>query len=210
VLVSIYSLPLPRQVRAFVPPFHLSHLISLFSALNRLIPLFSEVCALFSLYLRPGSPANLLESTDSTLFPLTWRVGEGERKPTETAHPTRMRVLSERSEAKDPSSQASILSSLLRPFSAKSDELNHIESHSCIKTRGGTRPKANLLRQAIKSGSSLRGSSLRPYLFVSLLRSFSPFVTSLPLCVITSVSARLVATQAPSVHSTPSYRPRED
>jgi hypothetical protein len=171
VLVSIYSLPLPRQVRAFVPPFHLSHLISLFSALNRLIPLFSEVCALFSLYLRPGSPANLLESTDSTLFPLTWRVGEGERKPTETAHPTRMRVLSERSEAKDPSSQASILSSLLRPFSAKSDELNHIESHSCIKTRGG---------YAAKSKSFATGDQIG--LIASRL-----FVTSLPLCLITSV-----------------------
>jgi hypothetical protein len=123
-----------------VPAFVLSHLQPLTSlaselsasSLQHLTSVFSEVSALFSLYLCPGSPANLLESIDSTHFPLTWGVGGSEddssRLPASHLYsPSRFSL------------HRCLFTSLL-PFAAKSDELRHIESHSCIKNPGGRGP----------------------------------------------------------------------
>jgi 4-aminobutyrate aminotransferase-like enzyme len=105
-----------------------------------------------------------------------------------------MRVLSERSEPKDPSSQASILSSLLRPFSAKSDELNHIESHSCIKTRGVRGQKQIFCDR--RSNRAHRFAALR-YVLTSLSHYFGPSRLSLPHYLFASLRRSLPALSQP-------------
>ena len=150
--------------------------------------LLSSDYELFSLYLSSGSPATLLESSVHTLFPCATEGVGGTAKLSENNEPAGFALPSRpvsfhryvvtpyflllsagNTSPACPTTSGLVRRARVRPQTSKieapasgSDELNHVESHSCIKHRGGGQTPANSLAKLSQNSDCSRPGHFMP------------------------------------------------